>query len=93
MNNLWLGVALFLLLNILLGLIRIMRGPSPADRMLMAQLFGTTGVAILLLLSAGLNLPGLRDVALLFAALGALATVAFVKRYGDMKKGPEEEEE
>jgi multicomponent Na+:H+ antiporter subunit F len=92
MHAFWLGVAVFLLLNILLGLIRILRGPTPADRMLMAQLFGTTGVAILLLLSAGLDLPGLRDVALLFASLGALATVAFVKRYWATKRRVEEEE-
>jgi multicomponent Na+:H+ antiporter subunit F len=84
-DDLHLAVALFLLLNILLGLVRIMRGPTPADRMLSTQLFGTTGVAILLLLSVGLNLPVLLDVAIVFALLGALATVAFVKRYWPMR--------
>lgn len=81
MNDFYLGVTVFLLLNILLGLIRILRGPTPPDRMLMAQLFGTTGVAIMLLLAEALSLPALRDVALLFALLGALATIAFIKRY------------
>lgn len=37
------------------GLVRIARGPTPADRMLAAQLFGTTGVAVLLLLAQGLE--------------------------------------
>lgn len=80
MNELFLWVALFLLLNIFAGLARVLRGPTRADRMLAAQLFGTTGVAILLLLAAGLAQPALRDVALVFALLGALATIAFVQR-------------
>jgi multicomponent Na+:H+ antiporter subunit F len=80
MDGLYLGVALFLLLNILLGMVRVLRGPSPADRMLAAQLFGTTGVAILLLLAEALASPALRDVALVFALLGGLTVVAFVRR-------------
>jgi len=50
------------------------------DRMLAALLFGTTGVAMLLLLAPGLNLPALLDVALVFALLAAVALVAFVRR-------------
>ncbi|MDY0042112.1 MAG: monovalent cation/H+ antiporter complex subunit F [Desulforhabdus sp.] len=85
MDDFYMGIAVFLLLNILLGLVRILRGPTAQDRMLMAQLFGTTGVAIIMLLAEALDLPVLRDVALLFALLGALATVAFVKRYWPAK--------
>jgi multicomponent Na+:H+ antiporter subunit F len=80
-SELYLAVAIFLLLNILAGLLRVLRGPTPADRMLAAQLFGTTGVAILLLLAEAFELPALRDVALVFVLLGALAAVAFVKRF------------
>jgi multicomponent Na+:H+ antiporter subunit F len=80
-SDFYLGVAIFLLLNILAGLVRVLRGPTPADRMLAAQLFGTTGVAILLLLAEAFGLPALRDVALVFVLLGALAAVAFVKRF------------
>jgi multicomponent Na+:H+ antiporter subunit F len=72
-------VALLLLLDIVLGLLRVLRGPTAADRMLAAQLFGTTGVAILLLLAAALDSPPLRDVALVFALLAVLAVTAFVK--------------
>jgi len=93
LNDFYLGVAVFLLLNILLGLVRIVRGPTPLDRMLTAQLFGTAGVAILLLLGTALDLPMLRDVALLFALLGALATVAFVRRYWPATSVREESEE
>src|ERR687891_907285 len=73
-------LALFLLLNLVAGLARVWRGPTPADRMLAAQLFGTTGVAILLLLAEGSSVPALRDVALALALLATLATVVFVRR-------------
>ncbi|MCA1803995.1 MAG: hypothetical protein LC646_01205 [Xanthomonadaceae bacterium] len=80
MEQLYLALAVFLMLNVAAGLLRILRGPTAADRMLAAQLFGTTGVAILLLLAEAQGVPALRDVALVFALLAALATVAFVKR-------------
>jgi multicomponent Na+:H+ antiporter subunit F len=80
MSSFFLGAAVFLLLNVLAGLVRIARGPTPADRMLAAQLFGTTGVAMLLLLSAATETASLRDVALVFALLAAVLAVAFVKR-------------
>jgi multicomponent Na+:H+ antiporter subunit F len=41
-----LALAFFLLLNIAAGWLRIVRGPTRVDRMLAAQLFGTTGVAV-----------------------------------------------
>jgi multicomponent Na+:H+ antiporter subunit F len=73
-------VALFLLVNLVLGLARVWRGPTPADRMLAAQLFGTTGVAILAILAESMAQPALRDVALALALLAAMATVVFVRR-------------
>lgn len=74
------GVALFLLLNVMAGMVRIARGPTAPDRMLAAQLFGTTGVAILLVLAEAMQRPALRDVALVFALLAAVLAVSFVKR-------------
>lgn len=78
--NLPLVIAAFLMLNLAAGLWRVMRGPTAADRMLAAQLFGTTAVATLLLLAEGTQQPALRDVALVFALLAAVAAVAFVQR-------------
>ena len=78
--NVSLAIAAFLLLNLAAGLWRVMRGPTAADRMLAAQLFGTTAVATLLLLAEGMQRPALRDVALVFALLAAVAAVAFVQR-------------
>lgn len=84
--NLPLVVAAFLLLNLGAGLWRVMRGPTAADRMLSAQLFGTTAVAVLLLLAEGTDSPPLRDVALVFALLAAVAAVAFVQRVWSRRK-------
>lgn len=73
-------MALFLLMTLVAGLWRVLRGPTPADRMLAAQLFGTTAVASLLLLAQANNRPYLRDVALVFALLAAVTAVAFIRR-------------
>lgn len=80
MNELFVGVAGFLLLNLAAGMWRVVRGPTAADRMLAAQLFGTTAVAVLLLLAEGMAEASLRDIALVFALLAAVAAVAFVRR-------------
>jgi len=73
-------VAFLLLLAVVLGLIRVWRGPSIADRLLAAQLFGTTGAALLLVLAELQQDPALRDVALVLALLAVMAVLAFVAR-------------
>jgi len=80
MQALFLTLVLFLLLNLVAGMWRVLRGPTAADRMLAAQLFGTTAVAILLLLAEATGGAALRDVALVFALLAAVTAVAFVRR-------------
>lgn len=76
----YIGVALFLLLTVVTGMIRIINGPTVADRMMAAQLFGTCGLAILLVLAKGMNMPELIDIALAFSLLATLATITFVRR-------------
>jgi multicomponent Na+:H+ antiporter subunit F len=48
--------------------------------MLAAQLFGTTGVATMIVLAKSMEMPALLDVALLFALLASVTLVAFVVR-------------
>jgi len=79
-QTLYFALALFLLLNLVAGMWRILRGPTAADRMLAAQLFGTTAVASLLLLAQASGSSRLRDVALIFALLAAVTAVAFARR-------------
>nr|WP_317622890.1 monovalent cation/H+ antiporter complex subunit F [Thiohalophilus sp.] len=57
-----------------------MRGPTGADRMLAAQLFGTTTVAMLVVMAQLQEQASLRNVALVIALLAAVTAVAFVRR-------------
>jgi len=75
------GVAAFILANVLVGGLRIVFGPTRADRMLVSQFFGTSAVAVLLLLSEATSRPDLRDLAMVFVALAAVTTFAFVHSY------------
>jgi multicomponent Na+:H+ antiporter subunit F len=84
------GYAFFLLLTVALGLVRVLRGPTSGDRMLAAQLFGTSGVAILVLLGLAMDEPALWDIALVFALLAAVAGVAFVQRIWGREQKEEE---
>lgn len=79
---------LVLLISLLLGLWRIWKGPGMADRMLAAQLFGTTGVALLLLLAELMQQPALRDIALVLALLAVMASAAFVSRSRPLRQPP-----
>ncbi|TVQ33392.1 MAG: multiple resistance and pH regulation protein F [Phycisphaeraceae bacterium] len=80
MNAFLLGIAIFLLLNIIVGMVRLGRGPTNADRMLAVQLFGTTGVGIILLLAEAGGRPEFKNVALIFTLLAAIAAVAYATR-------------
>lgn len=90
--NHYLWPALLILISVVVGLIRIFRGPTAADRMLAAQLFGTGGVAILLILAQAMQMPSLVDVALIYALLAAVTMVVFVRRqWGSHEKHEEDE--
>lgn len=74
------ALAVFLMLNLLAGLVRIYRGPTAVDRLLAAQLLGTTGTAVLMVLAARQGGTALLDAAILFALLAAVTLIAFVCR-------------
>lgn len=83
MTELFLLTLFGLMLSLALGLVRILRGPRVADRMLAAQLIATTGVGLLLLLHPLLGVPALLDVALVLALLAAVSVAAFTGRPKD----------
>ena len=92
--NHYIWPALLILLSVVAGLIRILRGPTAADRMLAAQLFGSGGVAILLILAQAMQMPSLVDVALIYALLAAVTMVVFVRRqWGNQEKTGEMNDE
>ena len=71
------GAASFVLAMVAIGLVRILRGPTLADRIMAAQLLGTGGIATLLLLAAATGMDAAIDVALSLALLAAFASAAF----------------
>ena len=79
MTDFYLVVATFILSMVALGLLRVLRGPGAADRMMAAQLLGSAGVAILILSAVATGFHSIVDVALLLALLAAFAAVAFVR--------------
>ena len=77
MREFLLCAAGFVLAMVALGLVRILRGPDDADRMMAAQLLGTGGIATLLLLAAGTGHWAIVDAALALAMLAAFASAGF----------------
>lgn len=71
---------LVLLLNALVGLWRVLKGPTAADRMLAMELISTSSLVVVLLLSVLTATEVLVDVALLFALLAAMAVANFATR-------------
>ena len=74
-----LPAAAAVLITVALGMVRILRGPGAADRVMAAQLLGTGGVAALLLSGVARGRPASIDLALTLAVLAAFASIAFVK--------------
>ena len=72
------SVALALLATLGLGLVRVWRGPTASDRLSSVLLSGTTGIALLLILSAGSGTAATLDVALVLAALAPVVVAAYV---------------
>ena len=74
-----LGAAGFVLAMVALGLVRILRGPGDADRMMAAQLLGSGGIAAGVLGGAAIGDDTVVDVSLTLALLAAFASIAFVQ--------------
>ncbi len=79
MTALFLAAAAIVLASVATALWRVVRGPTPVDRVLGLQLVGTGGIGAILLLSAAADDPAVVDVALVLALLAAFGAVAFAK--------------
>lgn len=73
------AAAAAVLLTALLGLLRVLRGPGLADRVMAAQLVGTGSIGALLLAGVATGQAALLDMALTLALLAAFAIVAMVR--------------
>jgi len=79
MSEFLLAAAGFVLAMTALGLVRVLRGPGDADRMMAAQLLGSGAIGALLLGGAAIGDTSVIDVSLTLAILAAFASIAFVK--------------
>ena len=66
-----------ILVMLALCLVRVLRGPGDADRMMAVQLVGTFGIAALLLIGVIAGTSAAIDAALVLALLAAFASAAF----------------
>lgn len=73
------AIAVVLLASVAAGFHRLVVGPDAEDRLVAAQLLGTTAVGILLLLAEAFEASSLRYVGLVFASLAAVTIVAYVR--------------
>lgn len=68
-----------LVLNVLACLVRVVKGPSPRDRVTGVVLAGTTGAALLGVLAVLAGASAVRSAALVLVALALVVTVTIVK--------------
>lgn len=75
-----LAAATVLLLCVLVGVWRALRGPTARDRLTAFVLLGTTGAALLVVLASVVGDSALRDAALVVVALATVVVVVLVGR-------------
>lgn len=75
---LWI-TALIVLASVGAALLRALRGPSRADRIMAVQLIGTGSMGVLVLIATAREDTSFLDVALVVALLAAIPAIAFVK--------------
>ncbi len=74
-DYLWLGAMALLAVGMLFGLIRAMRGPRVADRIMGINMIGTLSVLALAVLAFYLGQGWLLDVCIIYAMISFLAVV------------------
>lgn len=79
MPDVFMLAAVLLLATLGVALIRAVRGPGRVDRIMAAQLVGTGGVGVALVLGAARNDPSMLDAALIGTLLASVAVSAYVR--------------
>jgi multicomponent Na+:H+ antiporter subunit F len=79
MTTLWWIASIVLLLNIVVGTGFVTTRKGSPDSVLATLLFGTTGLALTLVLGKALNQSRAVDIALVFALLAAVLGVTFAR--------------
>lgn len=74
-----LGTAAALIVVSLVAVYRIVRGPEMQDRVIAINVIGTNTVVVIALIAAAFGEPGTLDIALVFALLNFLLSIAISK--------------
>jgi multicomponent Na+:H+ antiporter subunit F len=78
-NEILLGAAAAFIFTSLVGLFRIVQGPTMPDRVIAINVFGSNVVIVIALLAAAIGEPGALDIALVYALLNFLLSIAISK--------------
>lgn len=73
-----LAAAAFVVVS-LVGLYRIVRGPTMPDRVIAVNVIGSNTVIVIALLAAAIGEPGALDIALVYALLNFVLSIAISK--------------
>lgn len=86
---------ILLLIGMLLTLLRALRGPTIYDRVLAINVFGTITVLFIAVHGFRQGRPDFLDIALVYALINFIATIAVLKVFecGDLGRGPDESQE
>ena len=87
------AAAAALLITMLLALLRAFMGPTLYDRILAVNTFGTKTVLMIAVLGFLMGRPEFLDIALVYALINFIGTIAVLKflRYGDLGRAGEGE--
>jgi len=89
------GVSAAILVTMALALARAFKGPTVFDRILAVNMFGTKTVLMIAVLGFLMGRPEFLDIALVYALINFVATIAVLKvfKHGDLGSTGEVEED
>ena len=88
------AAAVALLITMIMALIRAVKGPSIYDRIVAGNMFGTKTVLIIAVLGFMMGRPEFLDIALVYALINFIGTIAVLKvfKYGNLGRAHDDEE-
>jgi multicomponent Na+:H+ antiporter subunit F len=72
-------VTVLILLGVLMALVRALKGPTAVDRVLAVNVIGTKTVVVIALIGFLYGRPHFLDLALIYALINFITTIAFLK--------------
>lgn len=88
------AAAIGIVISMLLALVRALAGPTIYDRILAVNTFGTLTVLAIAVLGYLMGRPDFLDIAIVYALINFVGTIAVLKfmRYGDLGAATTEED-